>query len=53
VVQRLVATIDGLGLRVLVDDPAMSAARARGLILGALAMELGTVAGAFDRNGGT
>jgi AcrR family transcriptional regulator len=53
VVQRLVATIDGLGLRVLVDDPAMAAGRARSLILGALAVELGTDAGAFDRIGGT
>ena len=28
--QRLIAAIDGLGLRVLVDDPAMAGARARG-----------------------
>ena len=53
VTQRLIAAIDGHGLRVLVDDPAMTPARARGLIVGALAEQLGTDAGAFDRTGGT
>ena len=42
VTQRLIAAIDGHGLRVLVDDPAMAPARARALIVGALAAELGT-----------
>jgi AcrR family transcriptional regulator len=46
--QRLVAAIDGHGLRVLVDDPAMAAARARELIVTALARELGVEAAAFD-----
>ena len=53
VTQRLIAAIDGHGLRVLVDDPAMTPARARALIVGALAAELGTDAEAFDRRGGT
>ncbi len=51
--QRLIAAIDGHGLRVLVDDPAMAPARARALIVGALAAELGTDEGAFDPIGGT
>ena len=53
VVQRLVAMIDGVGLRVLVDDPAMELARARRLITDYLARELGTEAAAFDTRGGT
>lgn len=53
VVQRLIAAIDGHGLRVLVDDPAMPAARARRLIVGGLAAELGLDATAFDPRGGT
>jgi AcrR family transcriptional regulator len=40
VVQRLVAAIDGVGLRVLVDDPAMALARARRLIVEQLAADL-------------
>jgi AcrR family transcriptional regulator len=51
VVQRLVAAIDGVGLRVLVDDPAMPLARARRLVLGGLAAELGADEEQFDRNG--
>lgn len=53
VTQRLIAAIDGHGLRVLVDDPAMTQGRARRLIVGALAAELGTDAEAFDRGGRT
>jgi AcrR family transcriptional regulator len=45
--QRLVAAIDGHGLRVLVDDPAMTPDRARELIVGALARELGADPAAF------
>jgi AcrR family transcriptional regulator len=51
VTQRLIAAIDGHGLRVLVGDPAMSPDRARNLIVGALAMELDTEVGAFDPRG--
>jgi AcrR family transcriptional regulator len=40
VVQRLVAAIDGVGLRVLVDDPAMGLAHARRLIVEQLATDL-------------
>jgi AcrR family transcriptional regulator len=40
VVQRLVAGIDGVGLRVLVDDPAMGLAHARRLIVEQLATDL-------------
>ncbi len=40
VVQRLVAAIDGVGIRVLVDDPAMALARARRLIVEQLAADL-------------
>jgi hypothetical protein len=46
-VQRLVAAIDGMGLRVLVDDPAMGLAHARRLIVEQLAAELGTEPEAF------
>ena len=53
VTQRIVAAIDGHGLRVLVDDPAMSAARARSLIVAALARDLRADASAFDWRGGT
>jgi AcrR family transcriptional regulator len=51
VVQRLVAAIDGVGLRVLVDDPAMELAHARRLIVEGLAEELGTGVAAFDPKG--
>jgi AcrR family transcriptional regulator len=46
--QRLIAAIDGHGLRVLVDDPAMTARRARELMVTALARELGLEPAAFD-----
>jgi AcrR family transcriptional regulator len=49
VVQRLIAAIDGHGLRVLVDDPAMELARARALIVEQLARELETTPSAFGR----
>jgi AcrR family transcriptional regulator len=52
VTQRLIAAIDGHGMRVLVDDPAMPRARARSLIVGALAAELGVDEGAFEPRGG-
>jgi len=52
VTQRLIAAIDGHGIRVLVDDPAMPRERARTLIVGALAAELGVDEGAFDSIGG-
>jgi AcrR family transcriptional regulator len=51
VVQRLVAAIDGVGLRVLVDDPAMDVAHARRLIVEGLAEELGIGVAAFDPRG--
>jgi AcrR family transcriptional regulator len=51
VVQRLVAAIDGVGLRVLVDDPAMELAHARRLIVEGLAEELGIGVAAFDPRG--
>jgi AcrR family transcriptional regulator len=51
--QRLIAAIDGHGLRVLVDDPAMASERARELIVGALARELGAEPAAFDSRRGT
>lgn len=51
VTQRLIAAIDGHGLRVLVDDPAMPAARARALIVSALAQDLGTEESAFEVRG--
>lgn len=50
--QRLIAAIDGHGIRVLVDDPAMPRERARALIVGALATELGVAREAFDPIGG-
>jgi len=52
-VQRLVAAIDGLGLRVLVGDPAMEPPRARWLIVESLARELGLAPEAFDPRGGS
>ena len=51
VVQRLVAAIDGVGLRVLVDDPAMELGHARRLIVEGLAEELGIDVAAFDPRG--
>ncbi len=53
VTRRLIAAIDGLGLRVVVDDPAMPLDRARGLIVEGLAEELGLEASAFDPRGDT
>ena len=47
VVQRLVAAIDGIGLRVLVGDPAVGLARGRRLIVEALAAELDAAPAAF------
>ena len=48
IVQRLIAAIDGVGLRVLVDDPAMDGPRGRALIVEQLAGELGVEPAAFD-----
>jgi len=42
VVQRLIAAIDGVGLRVLVDDPRMGLAHARRLVVEQVAAQLGT-----------
>jgi hypothetical protein len=53
VTQRLIARIDGLGLRVLVDDPAMPLERARELALGGLAEELGVGVEEFGPEGGS
>jgi AcrR family transcriptional regulator len=53
VTRRLIAAIDGLGLRVAVDDPAMPLAHARRLIVERLAEELGTGVDAFDPRGET
>ena len=47
VAQRLVAAIDGVGLRVLVDDPRMGLEHARGLVVEQLAAQLGTTPAAF------
>jgi AcrR family transcriptional regulator len=47
VVQRLVAAIDGVGLRVLVDDPAMTLSHGRRLIVEQLASDLQADAEAF------
>ena len=52
VTQRLIASIDGYGLRVLVDDPALTAGRARALIVVALAAELGVDEREFDKEAG-
>jgi AcrR family transcriptional regulator len=51
VTHRLIAAIDGLGLRVAVDDPAMPLDQARRLIVEGLAEELGTEVDAFDPRG--
>jgi AcrR family transcriptional regulator len=51
VTRRLIAAIDGLGLRVAVDDPAMPLAQARRLIVDGLAAELGMDVDAFDPRG--
>jgi hypothetical protein len=48
VVSRLTGLIDGLGLRVLLEDPAMELARARDEIGAALAAELGVPAAALN-----
>ena len=53
VTRRLIAAIDGLGLRVVVDDPAMPLERARRLIVEGLVEELGPEAAAFDPRGET
>ncbi len=53
VTRRLIAAIDGLGLRVVVDDPAMPLDRARRLIVEGLAEELGLEVAAFDPRGDT
>ena len=53
VTRRLIAAIDGLGLRVAVDDPAMPLAEARRLIVEGLAEELGLESAAFDPRGET
>jgi AcrR family transcriptional regulator len=53
VTRRLIAAIDGLGLRVAVDDPAMPLAQARRLIVEGLAAELGPDVTAFDPRGET
>jgi AcrR family transcriptional regulator len=47
VVQRLVAAIDGVGLRVLVDDPAMGLEHARRLVVEQLAADLDAEPEAF------
>jgi AcrR family transcriptional regulator len=47
VVQRLVAAIDGVGLRVLVDDPAMGLEHARRLVVEQLAADLDVEPEAF------
>jgi AcrR family transcriptional regulator len=47
VVQRLVAAIDGVGLRVLVDDPAMGLEHARRLVIEQLAADLDVEPEAF------
>ena len=51
VTRRLIAAIDGLGLRVAVDDPAMPLVQARRLIVDGLAAELGMDVDAFDPRG--
>jgi AcrR family transcriptional regulator len=53
VTRRLIAAIDGLGLRVLVDDPAMPLALARRLVVEGLAEELGIDVTAFEPRGDT
>jgi hypothetical protein len=53
VTRRLIAAIDGLGLRVLVDDPAMPLTQARRLVVEALAEELEIDVTAFEKRGDT
>ena len=53
VVQRLIASIDGVGLRVLVDDPAMKLEHARRLVVEGVAVQLGADPAAFDPRGGS
>ena len=53
VVQGLIAAIDGVGLRVLVDDPAMELERARRLVVEGVAAQLGADPAAFDPRGGS
>lgn len=53
VTRRLVAAIDGLGLRVAVDDPAMPPAEARRLIVSGLARDLGVEEATFQSRGET
>jgi AcrR family transcriptional regulator len=53
VTRRLIAAIDGLGLRVAVDDPAMPVEQARRLIVEGLVEELGPEATAFEPRGET
>ena len=53
VVQRLIAAIDGVGLRVLVDDPAMTLEHARRLVVEGVAVQLGADPAAFDPRGGS
>jgi AcrR family transcriptional regulator len=53
VTRRLIAAIDGLGLRVVVDDPAMPLDRARRLIVEGLAEQLGLEVAAFEPRGDT
>ncbi len=53
VTRRLIAAIDGLGLRVAVDDPAMPVEQARRLIVEGLAEELGPEPAAFEPRGET
>lgn len=52
VTQRLIAAIDGTGLRVLVDDPAMTLERARSLVVAGIAQALGAEESAFAAQGG-
>ena len=51
--QRLIAAIDGVGLRVLVDDPAMGLEHARRLVVEGVAAQLGAEPAAFDPRGGS
>ena len=52
VVSRLIALIDGLGVRALLQDPAMELARARGEIGAAMAEDARRPGGRADRAGG-
>ncbi len=53
VVQRLIAAIDGVGLRVLVDDPGDELEHARRLVVEGVAVQLGADPAAFDPRGGS